>query len=57
MRLKLTGVDRFKKETERCALVGTDCRLLFLRRRASRPQLKREPLGGARPTPYASFRY
>ena len=28
-----------------CALAGTDCRPLLLRRRASRPQLKRDPLG------------
>ena len=32
-------------ESECCALAGTDCRPLFLRRRASRPQLKRDPLG------------
>ena len=32
-------------ETEYCALAGTDCRPLLLRRRASRPQLKRDPLG------------
>src|SRR6266566_3966294 len=35
-------------ESECCALAGTDCRPLLLRRRASRPQLKREPLGGFR---------
>src|SRR6059036_3923042 len=33
------------KEAECCALAGTDCRPLLLRRRASRPQLKRDPLG------------
>src|SRR5437870_3943890 len=43
-RLKLAGGDRFK-EAECCALAGTDCRPLLLRRRASRPQLKRDPLG------------
>jgi len=30
-------------------LGGKDCRPLLLRRRASRPQLKRDPLGGALP--------
>src|SRR2546429_1300459 len=34
------------KEAECCALAGTDCRPTALRRRASRPQLKRDPLGG-----------
>src|SRR5437763_15844829 len=34
-------------EPECCALAGTDCRPLLLRRRASRPQLKRDPLGCA----------
>ncbi len=34
------------KETECCALAGTDYRPLLLRRRAGRPQLKRDPLGG-----------
>src|SRR2546430_16738744 len=34
-------------EAECCALAGTDCRPTPLRRRASRPQLKRDPLGGA----------
>ena len=29
-----------------CALTGTDCRPSLLRRRAGRPQLKRDPLGG-----------
>ena len=37
------------RETECCALAGTDCRLTPLRRRPSRPQLKRDPLGGALP--------
>src|SRR5947208_17068724 len=32
-------------EAECCALAGTDCRPTPLRRRASRPQLKRNPLG------------
>jgi len=32
-----------------CALAGADCRPLLLRWRASRPQLKRDPLGGALP--------
>ncbi len=34
------------KEPEGCALAGTDVRPLLLRQRASRPQLKRDPLGG-----------
>jgi len=33
------------REAECCALAGTDCRPLLLRRRAGRPQLKRDPLG------------
>ena len=33
------------RESECCALAGTDCRPLLLRRRAGRPQLKRDPLG------------
>src|SRR5881396_1931592 len=33
-------------ESEGCALAGADCRPLLLRRRAGRPQLKRDPLGG-----------
>src|SRR5881628_332804 len=33
-------------EAECCALAGTDCRPTPLRRRAGRPQLKRDPLGG-----------
>src|SRR5207302_1556087 len=32
-------------EAECCALAGTDCRPTPLRRRAGRPQLKRDPLG------------
>src|SRR5207247_8001669 len=35
------------KETEYCALAVTDCRPTPLRRWASRPQLRRDPLGGA----------
>src|SRR5439155_1824440 len=34
------------REAECCALAGTDCRPTDLRRRAGRPQLKRDPLGG-----------
>jgi len=34
------------REAECCALAGTDCRPSPLRRRASRPQLKRDPLDG-----------
>jgi len=34
-------------ESECCALVGTDCRPTSLRRRARRPQLKRDPLGSS----------
>src|SRR5439155_1163941 len=33
------------REAECCALAGTDCRPTALRRRAGRPQLKRDPLG------------
>jgi len=36
------------REAECCALAGTDCRPPALRRRASRPQLKRDPLGSTR---------
>src|SRR5207247_4040558 len=35
-------------EAEGCALAGTDYRPTPLRRRAGRPQLKRDPLGGDR---------
>src|SRR6266540_1659519 len=43
-------------EAECCAPVwGVDCRPTSLRRRASRPQLKRDPLGGARPPRRRSF--
>ncbi len=35
-------------EAECCALAGHGLRPTALRRRASRPQLKRDPLGGAR---------
>src|SRR6266550_7237730 len=44
-RLKLAGADRFKRSGGLCPWRGTDCRPLLLRRRASRPQLKRDPLG------------
>jgi len=37
------------REAECCALVGTGCRPLLLRRRASRPQLKRDSLGSRTP--------
>src|SRR6266496_688209 len=43
------------KEAECCALAGTDCRPRPLRRRAGRPQLKRDPLGGALPPHRHSF--
>src|SRR5207253_1578805 len=49
MRLKLTGDDRFKGTGVLCPWRGTDCRPLLLRRRASRPQLKRDPLGRSEP--------
>ena len=54
-RLKLTGGDRFKGNGVLCPWRGTDCRPLLLRRRASRPQLKRDPLGGALPPHKHSF--
>jgi len=54
MRLKLAGVIALV-ETECCALAGTDCRPPPLRRRAGRPQLKRDPLGGALPPHKHSF--
>src|SRR6059058_886161 len=40
---------RYVTGVQTCALplAGTDCRPLPLRRRASRPQLKRDPLGSA----------
>jgi len=44
-RLKLAGADRSKGSGVLCPWRGTDCRPLLLRRRASRPQLKRDPLG------------
>src|SRR6266566_2730063 len=44
-RLKLAGGDRFKGSGVLCPWRGTDCRPLPLRRRAGRPQLKRDPLG------------
>src|SRR3989442_4868803 len=37
------------RESEFCALAGTDCRPTPLRRRPSRPQLKRDPLGSSHP--------
>src|SRR6266545_3693367 len=48
-RLKLTGGDRLKGSGVLCPWRGTDERPLLLRRRAGRPQLKRDPLGGALP--------
>src|SRR5947209_19389069 len=48
-RLKLAGGDRSKGSGVLCPWRGTDCRPLHLRRRASRPQLKRDPLGGIAP--------
>ena len=38
------------REAECCALADTDCRPTALRRRASRPQLKRDPLGSSHTT-------
>src|SRR5439155_19190587 len=38
------------EEAECCALTGTACRPTSLRRRASRPQLKHDPLGGTGPS-------
>ncbi len=49
MRLKLAGADRSSGSVSGCALAGTDVRPLLLRRRAGRPQLKRDPLGGSAP--------
>src|SRR5207245_2046993 len=46
-RLKLAGGDRFEGSGVLCPWRGTDCRPTALRRRASRPQLKRDPLDGA----------
>ena len=46
-RLKLAGGDRFKGSGVLCPWRGTDCRPTALRRRAGRPQLKRDPLGSA----------
>ena len=48
-RLKLTGGDRFNGNGVLCPWRGPDCRPTALRRRAGRPQLKRDPLGGALP--------
>src|SRR5712691_10482134 len=44
-RLKLAGGDRSKGSGVLCPLAGHGLRPLLLRRRASRPQLKRDPLG------------
>ncbi len=44
-RLKLAGADRSKGIGVLCPWWGTDCRPTLLRRRASRLQLKRDPLG------------
>src|SRR5439155_5549633 len=49
-RLKLTGGERFKGSGVLCPWRGTDCRPTALRRRAGRPQLKRDPLGANRPS-------
>src|SRR5207248_11774859 len=46
-RLKLAGGDRFRGNGVLCPWPGADCRPLLLRRLASRPQLKRDPLGGS----------
>jgi hypothetical protein len=54
-RLKLTGGDRSNGSGVLCPWWGTDCRPLLLRRRAGRPQLKRDPLGGALPLHRHSF--
>src|SRR3989475_6820417 len=52
-RLKLAGGDRFKGSGVLCPWRGTDCRPRPLRRRASRPQLKRDPLGSPNPKPHS----
>ncbi len=49
MRLKLTGAYRSSGTGVLCPWRGTDCRPTALRRRVGRPQLKRDPLGGALP--------
>ena len=46
-RLKLAGADRSKGSGVLWPLAGHGLRPTPLRRRASRPQLKRDPLGGA----------
>src|SRR2546422_11147249 len=46
-RLKLAGADRFKGKRSVVPLAGHGLRPAALRRRASRPQLKRDPLDGA----------
>ena len=48
-RLKLAGVYRLKGSRCVVPLAGHGLRPAALRRRASRPQLKRDPLGGALP--------
>src|SRR6266705_5080128 len=48
MRLKLAGGDRPKGSGVLCPWRGTYSRPLLLRWRASRPQLKRDPLGRRR---------
>ena len=48
-RLKLAGGDRLKGSGVLCPWRGTDCRPTPLRQRGGRPQLKRDPLGGALP--------
>src|SRR5436309_11843745 len=53
-RLKLTGDGRLKGSGVLCPWRGTDCRPLLLRRRAGRPQLKRDPLGRVHPAMQAS---
>src|SRR5207247_1934241 len=45
-RLKLAGADRFNGIGVLRPWRSTDCRPLLLRRRAGRPQLRRNPLGG-----------
>ena len=48
-RLKLAGGERSKGSGVLCPWAGQGLRLTPLRRRAGRPQLKRDPLGGALP--------
>ena len=59
-RLKLTGGDRLKGIGVLCPYGARTVVPTALRRRASRPQLKRDPLGGALPPhkhPFNSFWY